>query len=106
MDQFQNTLCEAIKKRITVRLRYKNDTYYREFDPYFVYISTTGKTLTSGWQKENPMKPSDNDTFHKFNLELITDITFTNKTFNVQPRFMGVGVPEDCQQLLCGLYRS
>lgn len=102
ISPYLNPICEAIDKQLVVELRYRDDTQFREFDPYWLYVSTTGKTLLGGWQERNPNKPQENNIYHKFDLSLIRELIITGNTFKVQ---LGIPItrPKDCINLIRGL---
>jgi hypothetical protein len=79
--QFEHDLCNAISKRVLVKLKYDTDTVERTFACYAVYHSSTGKVLVVGTQIDNPAEPSEN--YKPRNLEIgklqsvrLTDIGF------------------------------
>ena len=100
----KDLLVEAIQNRSPVMLTYKGDFGERTFHPYFVYISTTGKTLVSGWQVSNPAKPLDGEKYHKFDVSLIQNVSITDESFQVKDG-VPLTIPVDCKSLICGINR-
>lgn len=100
----KDLLIDAIQNRSTVMLTYKGDFGERTFHPYFIYVSTTGKTLVSGWQLNNPSKPLDKEKYHKFDISLIQKVIVTDKTFQVK-NGITLTIPADCKALVHGLNR-
>lgn len=49
----------AIRQRSVLKLKYDNDVFDREFEPYVLYEATTGNILLAGIQIKNPMKVFD-----------------------------------------------
>lgn len=77
----QNTLCQAIRVRVWVKIAQYDDSFARTFEPYVVYESSTSKTLVGGVQIKNPLKPEDDRTYHNFDLAKIRSATLTETTF-------------------------
>ena len=78
---FEHKFCEAIKKRVRVKLHFDDDIYARAYEPYVVYTSLTGKTLVGGLQIANPEKPEDKNTYHNFDLAKVRTVTITDIEF-------------------------
>jgi hypothetical protein len=61
---FERLLCDAIRQRRLVALRYRDDVTERLFGPDAVYEAPTGKTLVdgmqiqalSGWESDNALR--------------------------------------------------
>jgi pSer/pThr/pTyr-binding forkhead associated (FHA) protein len=85
--QWQQPLCQAISKRKSVDLRYKNDLQYRRFDPYAVYRSTKDNLCVSGLQTKNNNKPLDPAEPRVFDLSEIKDVRITDASFIPDSRF-------------------
>lgn len=77
----ERTLCDAISKRLLVRLRYDDDTAERLFAPYGVYQSTTSKILVTGIQVENPADPQENREPRNLEVGKIRTLTVTGAKF-------------------------
>lgn len=83
----ETRLCDAIKKHRVIRLRYKNQTYSRTFNPYIIYRSSEDNILLGGTQTTDDSKPHKPPTPHKFEVGLITSLTITDETFEFDDRF-------------------
>lgn len=85
--QAEKALCAAIKQRVLVRVRYKDDLQARLFAPYAVYEATTGKFLVMGTQISNPADPLHNYEPRNLEVGLIKGIEATSTPFTLDPRF-------------------
>jgi hypothetical protein len=85
--QLEGALCDAIKKHLAVRLSYKRQNYSRTFEPYIVYRSTRDNILVAGWQTKDDSEPSKAPEWHNFEVELISALKITDKTFEYDVRF-------------------
>lgn len=85
----ERQLCEAIKKHQVIRLQYKNQYYSRTFNPYIVYHSPSDsdRILVAGTQTKDDSQPLKGATPHKFEVQLISALTITDKTFEYDTRF-------------------
>src|SRR5437868_6822578 len=85
----EQQLCEAMKRHQIIRLRYKGQNYSRTFEPYIIYYSPADRDriLIGGIQTEDDAKPLKLATPHKFEVCLISALTFTDKTFEYDLRF-------------------
>lgn len=83
----QQTLCAAIAGLKVVRLRYDDDRQDRRFAPHAVYRSTTGKTLVTGVQIDNPAEPWERLEPRNFDLSNIKLVQQTDETFRPHPSF-------------------
>ena len=100
----RNSIIASIQNKTTLMLMYKGDFAKRSFNPYFIYVSSTGKTLVSGWQVSNPAKPLDGEKYHKFDVSLIQNVSITDETFQVK-NGITLTIPADCKALVHGLNR-
>lgn len=80
-------LCNAIRQKKAVKLRYQGDFSDRLYHPYIVYETDKGKVLVHGKQISNPSKPMEGPQPHKFEIGLIISIQLTDATFVVDPNF-------------------
>jgi hypothetical protein len=85
--QFEHDLCNAISKRVLVKLKYDTDTVERTFAPYGVYNSTTGKVLFVGTQFDNPAEPSENYQPRNMEVGKLQSIRPTDIVFIADERF-------------------
>ena len=100
----RNSIVASIQNKTTLMLAYKGDFAERTFNPYFIYVSTTGKTLVSGWQLNNPSKPLEGKKYHKFDVSLIQRVSITNEPFQVEEG-VPLTIPADCKSLIFGFNR-
>ena len=75
----QSTLCEAVKSRNIVRLKYDDDFQFRTYAPVIVYRSSKNNVLVDGTQINNPMEPFEHNEPRKFDLEKITALEVTDQ---------------------------
>ena len=83
----ERRLCEAVRARVLVRLRYKDDVSERLIAPYGVYTSTKDKVLLACTQIDNPGKPLDRWEPRNLEVGLMTSVTLTDEKFQPDPRF-------------------
>ena len=83
----ENRLCDAIRTRHIVTLRYDKDVAQRSFAPHAVYHSGNDKVLVSGLQLENPADYRDRLVPRNFEVALIQSLTVTSSTFTPDPKF-------------------
>lgn len=88
---FESTLCEAVRKRLVVRLRYKSELNWRTYEPHAVFHSPTGKILAVGTQTRDDSSPLNAPEPRNFEVGLIGQISITDETFNPDPRFSSFG---------------
>jgi len=84
---FEQQLCEAIRARKLVEIRYEDDLTFRVFAPYAVYNSTKDKVNVSGTQVSNPSQPLDRNEPRVFEVGKITAIRPTEIAFTPDHRF-------------------
>lgn len=84
---FENLLCQAIRERRVVELRYDDDAQFRRFEPAAVYNTAKHKICVSGVQLTNPNEPGDEQGPHNFEVGKIADLTLTDVNFQPDPRF-------------------
>lgn len=80
-------LCEAIRKRVFVELRYDAGSAYRLVAPYVVFQTEDGDVCLSCYQVENPEKPMDNHQPRSFTVAKISALRLTEVNFAIDPRF-------------------
>ena len=105
--RLENELCSAISKYRTIMFRYKNELFDRTFEPYIVYFSPTDKNfvLLGGTQTKDDSKPLQPAEPHKFEVELLSRLAFTDKTFDYDPRFDPTR-PEYRNGIICVIKRT
>lgn len=82
-----NTLCQAIRSKITVRLHYKNETYFRTLEPYIIYQHSHGKICVAGVQTRDNSKLSHVPEWREFEIDHSDSILLTQETFKLDPNF-------------------
>jgi hypothetical protein len=83
----QSELCNAIRKRVLVNLRYDDDYTDRTFAPHIVYESSQGNILVAGTQDHNPAEPWEDNKPRNFDLDKITSLEVTGQQFLPHPGF-------------------
>ena len=84
---FEQKLCDAIRARAVVSLRYEGDMAAREIEPYGIYESGTGKVNLVSTQIRNPGKPLDRFEPRVFEVGKIQSVVITSVTFKPDSRF-------------------
>lgn len=87
--QLEQDICEAIHARKVIRFRYRDQGYYRTFEPYIIYRSDMGKVLVGGKQRRDDSQPEKPPMPHKFEVGLISapSLDVTPYTFDFDYRF-------------------
>jgi len=83
----QQTLCEAIRGRQLVKMRYGTDLAERTFAPYIVYRTKGLSLQVSGYQEHNPAKPLDKHEWRNFDLSDIRSLRRAEETFIPETSF-------------------
>lgn len=79
---FEQLLCQAIRSRTFVELRYEDDITERMFAPDVVYPTSKLKVCVSGRQMGTlELEP------HTFEVGKIKSLSLTERTFTPDPRF-------------------
>ena len=84
---FEDLLCEAIRRQVKVAMRYDDDTMEREIAPYVVFESEDEEVCVSTFQFYNPAKPQDGNEPRTFTVGKIETLRITGETFAIDPRF-------------------
>lgn len=84
--EFEDMICEAIKRGVAVELRYRNpdgdlDTEFRMFAPAAVYISQQEKFCVSGVQIVNPHDLHAGPLPRNFEIGRIVELRLTDKAY-------------------------
>lgn len=77
----ERAICEAVKKRVVVELKYDDDLYFRQYEPVVVYRSSKQRTLVDGYETSNPNDSSFRPDWHTFGIDKIKDIRLTSTSF-------------------------
>jgi len=85
----ENTICEAIKRHLIIRLKYDKDLLWRTFEPQAVYKSTVDHINVTGIQTEdkNKLNKLPKREPRNFELSKISAVEITDKEFNFDPTF-------------------
>lgn len=83
----QETLCEAIKKRLVVSLLYRDDWRDRTYSPYVVYYTRKRNILVGGYQVHNPEEPMEDNKWRELDLDLLRSVSITDKAYIVEASF-------------------
>lgn len=83
----QQTLCEAVKARKNVYLRYDDDRLEREFSPYIVYYTSKDILSVAGYQVKNPAEPLERDVWRNLHLSTIRTARVSEDGFTVDQTF-------------------
>jgi len=84
---FEQLLCQAIRRRVLVEMRYERDGADRTIAPYVVFESEPNDICLSCFQISNPAKPQDGDEPRNFTVGKIAALRLTEATFAIDPRF-------------------
>lgn len=87
---FERTLCEAMRGRFVVELRYGNngtrDISHRVFEPHAVYETGKDNIAVTGLQTSNPSKPLDKASIRNFFVGNIVDLRVTDRKIDPTAR--------------------
>lgn len=87
---FERILCEAMRNRFAVELRYNNngtrDISSRVFEPHAVYETGKDSIAVTGLQISNPRKPFDKAGIRNFFVGNIIDLRVTNNKIDPTAR--------------------
>lgn len=81
------TLCEAVRKRRNVAIRYDDDGPERTYSPYIVYYPNTGDLAVSGYQVFNPAEPAEKNKWRPLMVAKLRSCRLVDETFTPDPRF-------------------
>jgi hypothetical protein len=84
---YEGVFCDAIRQRLLVVLRYKDDTSDRTFAPHAVFYSRQDKVCVSGTQISNPSKPQDSHEPHNFEIGKLRSVSLTDHPFTAHSWF-------------------
>lgn len=85
-QDFEELLCQAIRDRVRVQLRYDDDFVTRLFEPTAVYWSSQEQVCVTGIQIVHPTDPSGRQA-RDFEVGKITALTLTEDSFVPERRF-------------------
>ena len=81
----ESLLCIAIRRRVLVRFRYKDDIEERLFEPTVVYLSSKHRLCVSGVRIADPQTPLNNLRMHNFAISDIKSVVLTDQAFVIDP---------------------
>jgi len=82
----ETTLCEAIRSKTRIRLHYKNEGYFRTFEPYIIYESA-GRILVAGVQIKDDPRTLSTSGWREFEVDRVNTILRIRETFRSDPEF-------------------
>lgn len=80
-------LCDAVRQRFVVQLRYAEDRSDRVFAPHVVYRSSAGNLLVGGVQIHNPAAPLADGAIRELRLSGLRSLRVTADRFEPDNRF-------------------
>lgn len=83
----EQRLCEAVRAKVLVRVRYKDDFSERLLQPYGVYTSTKDKVNLASVQVDNPADPLARWEPRNLEVGLMQSVVLTDSSFEPDPRF-------------------
>jgi hypothetical protein len=81
----ESLLCIAIRKRVLVKLHFKDYVAERLFEPTVVYLSRKHQPCVTGVQIADPEKPLNNLEVRNFEIGDIRSVLLTEQAFVVDP---------------------
>ena len=81
----ESLLCIAIRKRVLVKLQFKEYIAERLFEPTVVYLSKNHHLCVTGVQIADPEKPLINPEFRNFEIGEIRSVLLTEQAFVIDP---------------------
>ena len=82
ISRLEQEICQAIRERLRVELRYENDLMARLFSPEILFTTSQQKVCVAGIQVRNPNNISDPpDDPHNFEVGRITFLKLTDERF-------------------------
>jgi hypothetical protein len=81
----ESLLCIAIRRRVLVKCRHKDDVADSLFEPIVVYLSSEHKLCVRGFQIVDPETPADNVDVHTFEIDEIKSVSLTEQAFVIDP---------------------
>jgi hypothetical protein len=81
----ESLLCVAIRKRILVKLQFKDRVAERLFEPTVVYLSRKHQPSVTGLEIADPDKPLNNLELRNFEIGEIRSVFLTEQAFVVDP---------------------
>ncbi len=85
----ENQIIQAISKLKSFRFRYKDELFFRTFNPYVLYHSPadSNRILVGGIRIHNDSKPLEPPAFRKYEVALISQFTITDNSFDYDSGF-------------------
>ena len=82
----ESLLCIAIRKRVLVKLQFKEYIVERLFEPTVVYLSKKHQICVAGIQIANLEKPLDDAEVRNFDIGAMRNVFLTEQAFVIDPR--------------------
>ena len=85
----ENQITKAINKPKSIRFKYKDELFFRTFNPYVLYHSPvdSNRILVGGIRIHNDSKPFEPPAFRKYEVTLLSQFTITDNSFDYDSRF-------------------
>ena len=81
----ESLLCIAIRRRVLVKCRHRDDSAERLFEPIVMYLSREHKLCVRSVEVVDPEKPYDNLPVHTFEVREIKSASLTEQAFVTYP---------------------
>ena len=81
----ESLLCIAIRKRVLVKLQFKDRVAERLFEPTVVYLSGKHRVCVTGVEIADPEKPLNNLEARNYEIGEIRSVFLTEQAFVVDP---------------------
>jgi hypothetical protein len=99
----ESLLCIAIRKRVLVKLQFKEYIVERLFEPTVVYLSKKHQICVAGIQIANLEKPLDDAEVRNFDIGAMRNVLLTEQAFVIDP----IVDQSDCKYangIICSIY--
>lgn len=100
----EQQLCQAMRQRCVVRLRYDEELHYRTFHPYIVYREAEGRILVGGIRAHDEAAIFKPPAPRRYEVGRISELKVTEETFRIDPRFDSER-PEFSNEVICSIDR-
>jgi len=100
----ERQLCQAMRERRVVRLRYDTELHYRSFHPYIVYREAEGRVLVGGIRSHDERDIFKAPAPRRYEVGRISELSVTDETFRIDPRFDSER-PEFSNEIVCSIDR-
>ncbi len=100
---YQQKICDAIHAQTVIRLRYREELQFREFEPHVVYRSSRDNVLVGGVQTKDESEPFFRSEPRIFDISRINTLVITDKTFELGPTKRPFTPPGEDNYIICRL---